>query len=240
MWDEGGMIRKEKFMIAEYNNIELKTQDAVKVRGFFADIDQSDSVMHNHRETGENIYRYPMVQYKVLHHHPVIIAYADGINALYPKLMQIDTVNFGGIVCQDPELKIRLETRMIGDSGKRRRFRFLTPWLALNQDNYKKYMSLSEEDEQTRMLERILIGNILSLCKGFGVNLEQRIKVLTNLRQISARYKGEPMIGFLGEFEANVMLPKLCGIGKGVSRGMGTFTDIPDTWQQETKEEDEH
>ncbi len=227
------MIRKEKFMIAEYSNIELKTQDAVKVRGFFADIDGGDSVMHNHLETGEAIYRYPMVQYKVLHRHPVILAYSDGINALYPKLMQTETVKFGEVVCHDPDLQIRLETRMIGDSRKRRRFRFLTPWLALNQENYKRYMSLTDEEEKTKLLERILIGNILSLCKGFGVNLEQQINVSVDLKQIHVRYKGEPMIGFLGEFEANVMLPKLCGIGKGVSRGMGTITDIPDTRQQE-------
>ena len=220
------MIKKEKFLIAEYRNIELKQPDAAKLRGYFADMDGSDTFMHNHMESGESIYRYPRVQYKVIHHHPVIVAFGEGINSLYPKLMDVDNIVLGETVYQDPGLQIKLETKVIGDSRKTYHYKFLTPWLALNQENYKRYLELSSEPEKRQILEKILTGNILSMCRGFAVELEQKITALVDVKDIPVKFKGESMIGFIGHFEVNVHLPTLCGIGKGVSRGMGTIGPV--------------
>ena len=38
-------------------------------------------------------------------------------------------------------------------------------WLPLNSDNYKKYQNISILSERINFLEKILIGNILSLQK---------------------------------------------------------------------------
>lgn len=218
------MIKKEKFLIAEYQDIELRQQDAVKIRGYFADIDKSDTFMHNHLETGGNIYKYPEVQYKVLNKRPFIIAFKNGINSLYPKLMGTEYVIFGDRKYNNPDLQIRLETKTIGDCDKTFQYKFITPWLALNQENYRKYTGLETNLEKTRMLENILTGNILSMCKGFDVRLERKINVLADLESIPVKFKGEIMTGFTGKFTVNAKLPALCGIGKGVSRGMGTIS----------------
>ncbi len=220
------MTKKEKFLIAEYKNIRLHQQDAVKIRGYFADMDESDSVMHNHLETGENVYKYPKVQYKVIHKHPFIVAFGNGIDSLYPKLMCSGKVTFGGEEYDNPDLQIRLETREIGDCSKTLYYRFLTPWLALNQENYKKYASLEASHEKLLMLEKILVGNILSMCKGFDVRIGQNINAVPDVRSVPVRFKGENMVGFIGQFTANVRLPAFCGIGKGVSRGMGTIVPV--------------
>lgn len=222
------MTKKEKFLIAEYRNIKLKQRDAVKVRGFFADLDETDTLMHNHLKTGKNIYRYPRVQYKVLHHHPYIVAFGEGINSLYPKLMSAERVTLDGVTYDNPDLQISLETKLIGDSREIYRYKFLTPWLALNQENYRKFINIppDREDMKEDMLKKILTGNILSLCGGFDVNIEGKIDVSVNVKNVPVRFKGEPMIGFIGSFEANVHIPGFCGIGKGVSRGMGTIVPI--------------
>lgn len=217
------MIKKERFLIAEYKDIELRQQDAVKVRGYFADMDKSDTFMHNHLETGGNIYKYPEVQYKVLYKHPFIIAFGNGINSLYPKLMGIEYVTIGNRKYNNPDLQIRLETKTIGDCEQTLQYKFLTPWLALNQENYRKYTVLETNFEKIQMLENILTGNILSMCKGFNVRLERKINVLSELESIPVKFKGETMIGFTGKFTVNARLPAFCGIGKGVSRGMGTI-----------------
>lgn len=217
------MIKKEKFLIARYQNIELYQQDAVKIRGYFANMDKSDSFMHNHLETGGNIYKYPEVQYKVINKHPFIIAFGNGINSLYPKLMDIECIVIGNKKYNHPDLQIQLETKTIGDCNKTLQYKFLTPWLALNQENYKKYASMKTNFEKTQILENILVGNILSMCKGFNVKLERKISVLSDLESIPVKFKGETMIGFIGKFTVNARLPAFCGIGKGVSRGMGTI-----------------
>lgn len=217
------MLLQEKFIIAEYKEIEIKQPDAFKLRGFFADLDYSDTYMHNHEEDGKSIYRYPQVQYKVVHHHPMVVAFGEGIKSLYPKLMSSDRIRIGKTVYESPEVFIRLETRQIGDSRERFIYKFITPWLALNQKNYQKYTEAESQEKKRKILERILIGNILSLCQGFGVTMEQKLEITSDLEERPIKFKGELMIGFLGEFEINAHLPSLCGLGKGVSRGMGTI-----------------
>lgn len=45
----------------------------------------------------------------------------------------------------------------------------ITEWLPLNQDNYEQYIHLDDLGRQVAMLNRILTGNILSMCKGLGI-----------------------------------------------------------------------
>ena len=78
-----------------------------------------------------------------------------------------------------------------------------------------------------QFLKKILIGNILSLCGAFGVTISQHLKAELDIREVNTSYKGVTMIAFVGEFEVNCLLPSMCGIGKGVSRGMGTLKKIP-------------
>lgn len=217
------MNKKEKFIIVEYKNIELKMKDAIGLRGFFADIDQSDTVMHNHELDGRCIYRYPEVQYKVLHNHPYIVVFGDGIRSFYPKVMEVQTLTIGKNTYHNPDMHISLSTKPIGDCRNVNHYRFITPWLGLNQHNYKKYIKIESEEEKEKFLHRILIGNILSMCKEFKVNIENQLMITSDLKTIPVHYKKEKMIGFSGEFSVNCNLPSLCGMGKGVSIGYGTI-----------------
>ena len=82
------MIKKIRVMTAIYKNIHLPVSEAKSVRGFFADLDYGDSCLHNHREDGQEIYRYPLVQYKVVGGHPVVVAIEEGIRSIHPHLME--------------------------------------------------------------------------------------------------------------------------------------------------------
>jgi Cas6b C-terminal domain len=70
---------------------------------------------------------------------------------------------------------------------------------------------------------RVLVGNCLSLAKSFGQHVHCRLAAETpGLRSRNCRLKGVPMIGFLGTFRINFLIPAWLGIGKSVSRGFGT------------------
>ena len=49
-------------------------------------------------------------------------------------------------------------------------------WLPLDSENYRAYVWADGLAEQMEMLERILIGNILSLAKGIGVLFETLVR----------------------------------------------------------------
>lgn len=227
------MNRKIRVMTAVYKNIHLPASEARWVRGFFADLDQSDSNLHNHKENGDQIYQYPIVQYKVLHNSPVIVALEDGIRSIHPHLMEQTELRFGEKAYTDLALDIKLQELPLGDSRIIRTYTFLTPWLALNQENYEKYSRASDEEKE-QMLAQILIGNVLSMCKRFGVTIENRLTAAHQLKETQVMYKGRKMSGFTGTFHMNCCIPDLCGIGKGTARGFGTVKI-----QRERKEQED-
>lgn len=212
-------------MITAYPDIQLQETDAVKLRGFFADLDQNDSNLHNHTVEGKELYRYPLIQYKIIKGTPVVVAVEEGIDSIYPHLIKQDELKIGDIVYSEPEVDIQLLKVLIGDSSTLNSYCFLTPWLALNQDNYIHYLNGTKE-EKDFLLSRILIGNILSMCKGFDVDIENNLTVYHYLHSVVTFYKGKKMKAFLGTFQVNCCLPDMCGIGKGTSRGYGTVAKL--------------
>jgi hypothetical protein len=102
-------------------------------------------------------------------------------------------------------------------------YSFITPWLALNEKNYEQYQKLGTWAKKKELLEKILIGNIISMSKSLGYTVPEPIKAdIKHLKEVQTRLKGTPMLGFLGTFSVNFEIPDYWGIGKSVSRGFGT------------------
>lgn len=219
------MIRKIKVMTAIYSHIDISAGEARKLRGFFGNQNANDEKLHNHLQDGSQVYKYPVVQYKVLWGHPAVTAAEEGIISIYPLLMQNNELCIGSRSYTDTFLDIQISERLIGDSRKIQNYQFLTPWIALNQKNYRIYQKMGYE-EQEAFLNKILIGNVLAFYKNFGVTIEQKLEAEHELKMIPIVYKKNKMIGFIGRFSVNCYLPDLFGIGKGVSRGFGTIKSV--------------
>jgi hypothetical protein len=111
------------------------------------------------------------------------------------------------------------------NNGTTRSYKFLSPWLALNQENYVKYQNSVIADRRV-LLKKILIGNILSMSKHLGYDVTNTINVDIEISAKKVHYKYVPLIGFKGIFEANFLIPDYFGIGKGVSHGFGTVKHV--------------
>jgi len=57
---------------------------------------------------------------------------------------------------------------------------------------------------------------------------DKKEKKFNDLKERNILFKGEKMLGFIGEFKVNYILPSYLGIGKGVSRGFGTLISVKD------------
>ncbi len=179
-------------------------------------------LFHNH--AGDTFrYAYPLIQYKILNKKASIVCVNEGVEAIglllnkgtfscsigkEETLMEVDKVNAFQFVLQ------------VWDSL----FAYkLSNWLPFNQENYTKYIALESIAEKSTFLEKILIGNILSMGKGLGVNFEK--EVICKITQIKdnrlLKYKEVKMMAFNVEFKSNVSLPDFIGLGKGASTGFG-------------------
>lgn len=204
-----------------FPEISLQTRDAHKLRGYFGEYFKEHSpLLHNHYEDGTARYKYPLVQYKVIDHIPMLLGLNEGAELLTSLFLQIHEMELAGTAYPLYSKNIsqrKVETGVVDDLVG---YQFANYWMALNSDNYKEYLRLNAEEQQSK-LNRVLRNNILSFFKGVGVWVEDKIMVKGNFRPKSSNFKDNKMMVFEGEFVANVALPSYVGIGKSVSRGFG-------------------
>jgi hypothetical protein len=210
--------------IIRFPEIQLVTRDAHKLRGYFGSLFQEHSpLLHNHLETGENAYRYPLVQYKVLESVPTLVGLNEGADLLIGLFLKIKELRIGER--SYPVMQKNIESKMvsIGISEDLHAYRFQTLWMALNQRNYEEYVTESEE-QQPKHLKAVLTGNILSFFK--SMNYRAEATILVNLKITGERetqFKNNAMLAFDASFVTNALLPGYIGLGKSVARGFGSI-----------------
>jgi hypothetical protein len=201
----------------------LSPGEATRLRGFFGQAFGEEILLHHHHADGRLLYAYPRVQFKVLDRTAHLIGLAEGAGLVTRLWAEVDHARLGEE--QLPVLEAGLARRReeIGETDEAIPYGLLTPWLGLNQDNFSLYRRLHSEAERRALLERVLVGNCLSLARAFGHQVRLRLTADgRGLRPWRTRLKGVPMLGFLGTFRVNFRLPDRVGIGKSVSRGFGT------------------
>ena len=210
--------------IIRFSEIQLETRDAHKLRGYFGTLFQEHSpLLHNHLETGESAYRYPLVQYKVLDGVPVLVGLNEGADLLISLFLKIKELKIGERSYAVLQKNIESKIVTIGMCDDLQAYRFETLWMALSQHNHVMYLN-DESSQQTKLLKAILTGNILSFFK--SMNYRAEANILVNLKITAERqtqFKNNAMLAFEGVFVTNVLLPEFVGLGKSVARGFGTI-----------------
>jgi len=208
--------------IIQFPDIQLQTRDAHKLRGYFGNLFKEHSpLLHNHYEDGSSKYAYPLVQYKVIDKVPALVGFQEGADLLISLFLQIREIDIEGLRYPVLAKNIRQKQCELIVNKQLYNYSFKTLWMALNQDNYKKYLEVGESD-RSDFLNRQLQNNILSFYKGLSFHIEERIMVLTDVEEKQTLFKNKTMIAFSGHFTTNAYLPEWTGIGKAVSRGFGT------------------
>lgn len=207
------------------------TGKAEKLRGFFARQFDSFLLLHHHFANNKFLYKYPLIQYKDIDGKKMLLALSEGVEVLQIIYNQYDWIDIDGHKYQiySKEISLKEEIFRVTDESDRSnqylKYQFLTPWFALNEENYYKYREYSFS-KRTAQLKSILIQNILSIAKTFNYFVDRKINTYINLKETSISFKGKSIIGFLGTFRVNFHLPDYIGLGKSVSRGFGTIKRI--------------
>ncbi len=194
-----------------------------ELRGFFATRFTEYSLLHQH-SADKLIYRYPLVQYKMIDGAPMVIGINDGAEVLKQVYDKYDEIKLGEEVYEIVEKGISVKIQEFGLSDKFHSYEFATPWLALNQENYTKYYGLKSSEERREFLRRTLAGNLLSMSKSLDYQVPERIKCDVQVKIRKNRLKGVTLMAFIGGFHTNFLIPDYLGIGKSVSRGFGAVT----------------
>lgn len=217
-----------KIASLELANVKLNKDQTHLLRGCIGNLFKDRDIIHNHDlQTGKVIYRYPLIQFKIIDNVPKIIAISEeAINTLKSVLLNIKEIDIKGLKIPIYEKMFKVEEYKFGNDREFYVYEFVNPWIALNQENYNVYFNLQSIIERNRMLEKCLIAHIISVSKAFKYTVNDEIIVKANLNKNDVILKGKTMIGFTGCFKVNFDLPDFIGLGKSVSRGYGCFKKV--------------
>lgn len=203
---------------------QILPKDLPKFRGaIIRKTEQKSILFHNHIGNDKLRYRYPLIQYKVIGKQGCLICIDEGTEEIH-SLLGLRNLD---ILIGDQPVSLSIDSLtaknfQLGISDGMHHFS-IHNWLALNEANYQKYMSLRALTDRVAFLERILTGNIISFAKGVGYTVEDTINLTIDRVPDEKRvpYKGNMLTAFDLDFTANICLPDYIGLGKGVSIGFG-------------------
>lgn len=215
-------------IVIQFDN-EIESKSLPYFRGaVIASLEKKDILFHNHDEDKLR-YSYPLIQYKRIHRKAAVMGVGKGIEVI-SQLLSAHDFNFQ-IGNEQVEMRIEAvnayDNEIVLTDDASYRYRLLN-WLPLNSSNYAQYQNSDSLVERIQILERVLIGNILSFLKGVDVHLEEQL--IVNVTDITGQrpyvYKKVRLMAFDIEFKTNIQLPQYIGIGKNASIGCGVLTKI--------------
>ena len=188
--------------------------------------------------TYRNKFLYPRVQVKILNEQIYLLGIHEGVDPVLSLCKNIKSLNFGNITIDIENCEIENLDQQLQPSSRLIRYRFITPWIALNHMTGGKYKKLGKK-EKSFYLNKLIGQNIIFLANEVGINLEDDIFTKVNVDTLYPKSVDENKWGsFTGEFNANFILPNYIGIGNGITRGFGTVYGMfdPETFSSDEEE----
>ena len=173
-----------------------------------------------------NKYLYPRVQVKILNEQIYIIGIKEGINPVLSLIDNIRLFNFGNITINIEKYDIEKNKDQFNTTEKLLRYKFITPWIALNKSTGGKYRFLTDQ-EKSLFLNQLLGKNLLFIAKELGFDIKNKIFTKVSINNLIPEKIDENGWGaFTGEFKTNFLLPSYIGLGNGITRGFGTLFSL--------------
>ena len=215
-------MKLRTLLITFSNNLEKTPLTAF--RGAIVEkVGRENLLFHNHLGNDTYLYKYPLVQYKIIRKRPAIFCLDAGVEEIHKFFGQKNwVIDLNGVESRLEVEDLNLSSTELAVNGSLKTYT-INRWQALNEANYRKYRGLDSMVERIQMLERILIGNILSFAKGVDWQISENIelKILDIPIIKTARFKNISVEVFNLTFQCNVSLPDWMGLGKGASTGFG-------------------
>ena len=138
----------------------------------------------------------------------------------------VTSFNLGDITINIEKFDIEENKDQLNTTKNLLKYKFITPWVALNKSIGGKYRFLTDQ-EKPLFLNKLLGQNILFIAKEFCLDIKTKIFTKVNINNLSPDKIDENGWGaFTGEFRTNFILPSYIGLGNGITRGFGTLFSL--------------
>ena len=174
-------------------------------------------------------YSYPLIQYKLIKGKAAIVCIEKGTESVWDFFAgnNFDLTLGTRKVVTTVESISDASTEIIVNNDICCKYS-IHSWLPFNQENYHQFKTTESLAKKIEMLNHILTGNILSMLKGVGIMLTERLTIdimsISELKPV--KYKEIRLLSLDAKFQSNVIIPEYIGLGKHASLGFGTVTNM--------------
>lgn len=234
-------MEKVKLLKVVFNQ-EIRTHEIPAFRGAIIDKTKKDNnlLFHNHFGDEQFRYAYPLIQYKTIRKKASLVCMGAGVDEIHKFFNQPNwtiRISERTLPLEIDELSLKQHTFQVWDKFFNYR---INNWIALNSESYKIYQSLKAPTDQKEMLQKKLIGNIISMAKGLGWEVDKTIEceILDIDGENWVKVKNVHLKAFRLRFKTNVFIPNHIGLGKSSSLGFGKITALKPANSLTAKEEE--
>ncbi len=181
---------------------------------------------------GPVLSRYPPTLCGQLKHEIRVTGICQGADFLY-SLARGNTEIGGENRCHIDTRDEEIRSEPFGIMDEEHEYEFITPWLALNQQNEKKFYLLQGKPARDAFMQKLLAAQLNTFVKSLEYSHELPIACTAHVRFVRERIDRQTVMIFKGRFRTNLRIPQYLGIGQSVSHGFGWVQEIPpgtDSW----------
>lgn len=121
--------------------IRLRPSQIHKFRGVVGNTFKEYDLIHNHDQNGKLYYRYPLIQFKLINREPGIVSISDKAVKIFSEIfMKLNQIEIDGTAIPIYEKNLQVEDNIFGYFEEKVAYEFVSPWIGLNQKNYKRYV----------------------------------------------------------------------------------------------------
>lgn len=179
----------------------------------------------NSPEKNHHAYFYPRLQYKVVRNSPMIASINEGCDLLWDLYEKFSNSNGDRTDWQITERRLIDKKAAFGLINEYNKYRFLTPWLSLPEEEFKNYLT-ADGISREKILVNVLENQIKSMADSLGYQMDGILRAKMIIKPNYIFQREIHYAGMLGSFIANFEIPNFLGVGKSVSRGFGTIKQI--------------
>ena len=186
------------------------------------------TALHKNNPAGF-VHRYPVIQSKLVRNTFRVMGISQGASCLYQLTHGRPVLGTGENACRITACDPAIQSAPFGTTDIFALYEFQTPWLALNQQNAKKFYDLKGKPARDTFMQKLLTAQLNTLAKSLDCTITVPISCDAKVRFRRDRIDHENVMVFLGKFRTNLEIPDYLGIGQSISQGYGTINRITES-----------
>ena len=170
------------------------------------------------------IYAYPRIQVKILRNQLCLFAVNEGIGPTLSLVEQLGKIELNNRIIHITNREyLEYPDQFQITQDKYHKYKFITPWVALNEQQVYKYEPLFT-NERREYLDGVLAKNLEFVIKDLGRSSDVPVQVRFRAGSLTPKVVEYSKMGsFKGYFTTNVCLPNYIGLGNNITKGLGTL-----------------